>query len=300
MLLGMVRQTSCGLQSQLTLRPGYQTFYTNASTYAHLTDVSPSSWSLIPAIRHALTLHPDIDFVWSLSPHALITNITLSLHDHIFSPLPSLMRKDIPVVPPDSVIHTFSHLKPSQAYLILTQDIDNLVHTSFLLRNTRTLPVANDQSRDTWTHYLLDAWFDPLYRAYAFQKAENHALEHIVQWHPTILAKVVVVDQRLMNSYNFQTSMITDPETNKIRNVDSMWQPGDLLVNLKGCTDADERDCEREMRSYFAKWLQEVERADGMKPSVQLKSTDYKFDAATKADTKENKKDSFHDPRIHI
>ena len=52
------------------------------------------------------------------------------------------MLKDIPVVPPDSVIHTFSHLKPSQVYLILTQDADNVAHTSFILRNTYSIPVA--------------------------------------------------------------------------------------------------------------------------------------------------------------
>lgn len=73
------------------------------------------------------------------------------------------MIRDIPVVPPDSVIHTFSHLTPSQTNLVLTQDVDNLAHTSFFLRN------------DEWSHYLLDAWFDPLYRSYNFQKAELHA-----------------------------------------------------------------------------------------------------------------------------
>ena len=52
-----------------------------------------------------------------------------------------------------------------------------------------------------WAKFFLDAWFDPLYRSYNFQKAEEHALEHIVQWHGTILAKLALVQQRLLNSY---------------------------------------------------------------------------------------------------
>ena len=62
-----------------------------------------------------------------------------------------------------------------------------------------------------------------------------------------------------------------------------MWQPGDLLVNFKGCNDNDgvdaqgrplnpgfTRDCEEEMRGYFEKWTNEVERLDGKAPDVKL------------------------------
>lgn len=165
------------------------------------------------------------------------------------------MRKDIPVVPPDSVIHTFSHLKPNQAYLILTQDMDNIAHTSFLLRNTNAIPVAHGQPKESWSHYLLDAWFDPLYRAYAFQKAENHALEHIVQWHPTLLAKLVIIEQRLLNSYNYKSEKAAQGKDGSRKIHDSMWQPGDLVVNLKGCAQTVQRDCQKEMKMYFDRWL---------------------------------------------
>lgn len=171
------------------------------------------------------------------------------------------MLKDIPVVPPDSVIHTFSHLKPSRTHLILSQDMDNLAHTSFILRNT---PFTTS-TPDNWAHYFLDAWFDPLYRAYAFQKAENHALEHLVQWHPTVLAKLVLIDQRRINSYNFATPPARDPLTGITRTHDSMWQEGDLVINLKGCRGSEKRDCEEEMRYYFSRWEKEVERLDGKK-----------------------------------
>ena len=93
---------------------------------------------------------------------------SLSLHEHILEParLESLLRKDVPVVPPDSVIRTFSHLKGENIDLILTQDAENIGHGSFILRSGE------------WAKFLLDTWFNPLYRAYNFQKAEGHALVH--------------------------------------------------------------------------------------------------------------------------
>lgn len=170
------------------------------------------------------------------------------------------MLKDIPVVPPDSVIHTFSHLKPSQVYLILTQDADNVAPTSFILRNTGAISVAAGRPKDNWSHYFLDAWFDPLYRAYAFQKAENHALEHIIQWHPTILAKLAIVEQRVLNSYTYHSDIAPDEQyfTGISREHDSMWQQGDLIVNLKGCSEAKDRDCLKEMKQRYGKWKASV------------------------------------------
>lgn len=90
----------------------------------------------------------------------------LPLNTHITSTkrLESLMLKDIPVVPPDSVIKTFSHLKGEKVDLILTQDGEGLCQGSFILR------------QGDWAKFFLDTWFDPLYRSYNFQKAEGHAL----------------------------------------------------------------------------------------------------------------------------
>ncbi|KAK5101808.1 putative alpha-1,6-mannosyltransferase mnn11 [Lithohypha guttulata] len=246
-------------------RHGYQTFYTNTTTYAHLTKPSPTSWSMVPALRHALTAYSDVDYVWYLSPHALMMNPSISLYDHVFANLTNLMQKDIPVVPPDSVIHTFSHLKPSQIYLILSQDADNVAHTSFILRNSDTVPVAAGTPRDSWSQYFLDAWFDPLYRAYAFQKAENHALEHIIQWHPTILAKLAMVDQRLINSYNTMSDKTeVDLDTDVAHGKhDSQYRKGDLLVNFKGCSESKQRDCEKEIKTFYRRWQDEVGRIDG-------------------------------------
>ena len=249
-------------------RHGYTNFFTSVSTYDAIISPSPSSWSMVPAMRHALTIHPTTTYLWSLSAYSLITNPALSLSSHIFSNLSSIMQRDIPVVPPDSVIRTFSHLKPINVQLILSQDMDNLAHGSLILRNA---PPPGQKHPGGWALFLLDAWLDPLYRTYAFQKAEQHALEHMVQWHPTILAKLALIPQRMFNSYNFkyEEKEIFDPVegrgTGEMRKQDAMWEHGDFVVNLKDCWEKEKkRNCEKEMSEYFGWWRKEVRKLDGL------------------------------------
>jgi len=93
-------------------------------------------------------------------------NPFLTVEGDIMKPsiLESMMIKDQSIVPPDSVIKTFSHLKGSQVDLVLTQDKNGLAQGSFVVR------------RGDWSRFFLDTWFDPLYRSYNFQKADAHAL----------------------------------------------------------------------------------------------------------------------------
>lgn len=93
-------------------------------------------------------------------------NPDLTVETHVMNPkrLESLMIKDQSIVPPDSVIKTFSHLKGAQVDFVLTQDKDGLAPGSFIIR------------RGDWAKFFLDTWFDPLYRSYNFQKADTHAL----------------------------------------------------------------------------------------------------------------------------
>ena len=159
----MVRSICYTKQFKLIVT-GYKTFY------AHQKDFdlgqAPKSWALLPAIRKAMTKYPHTTYFWALSPHAVIMNPTQSLVERVMAPkkLESLMIKDQPVVPPDSVIHTFSHLKGHQIDFVITQDAEGLCSESMILR------------RGDWANFFLDVWFDPLYRSYNFQKAENHAL----------------------------------------------------------------------------------------------------------------------------
>jgi mannan polymerase II complex MNN11 subunit len=142
---------------------GYTTFFPEASDYQ--LDASPSSWAKIPAMRHAMTKWPHSKYFWLLDEHALIMNPDMTI-DSIMDPkrIDTLMMRDQPIVPPDSVIRTFNHLHGDQIDFVLTQDSEGLAPNIFILK------------RGDWAKFFLDTWFDPLYRSYNFQKAEAHAL----------------------------------------------------------------------------------------------------------------------------
>ncbi|KAL6710751.1 putative alpha-1,6-mannosyltransferase mnn11 [Coniothyrium glycines] len=208
-------------------RHGYRTFFPSYDQYPLRS--APASWSRVPAIRHAMSLHPGSTFVWYLDATALITNPSLSLESHLLSParLEKLMITNAPVVPPDSVIKTFGNLKGDRIDLVVTQDKEGLAPSSFVVRNGE------------WAKYFLDAWFDPIYRSYNFQKAESHALEHIVQWHGTILAKLAMVPQNMLNAY------VSGPAGK-----DGQFNNGDLVAVFPGC-DKEARDCAKEQQPFF-------------------------------------------------
>ncbi|KAF2803514.1 alpha-1,6-mannosyltransferase [Mytilinidion resinicola] len=227
-------------RNDYAMRQGYATFFASATDYRSLLNDQPLTWSKVPAVRHAMTKYPGASFAWYLEPTALIMNQELSLIDHIMNKerLESLMITNEPVVPPDSVIRTFDHLKGDRIDFVISQDHDGLSQSSFIVR------------RGEWAKYFLDAWFDPLYRSYNFQKAEGHALEHIVQWHGTILAKLALVPQRTFNSYTIDTTG---------NNAKGMYQDKDFVANFPKC-DAERPNCLELMEPYF-------ERLDGGKKS---------------------------------
>ncbi|KAI7660834.1 hypothetical protein KC318_g9827, partial [Hortaea werneckii] len=105
-----------------------------------------------------------------------------------------------------------------------------------------------------WAKYFLDAWFDPLFRSYNFQKAEGHALEHIVQWHGTILAKLALVPQKVLNSYT--------RDSGGSGSSDGLYSDGDFVANFHGCARDSGRNCEEEMDPLMTRWreLRDSER----------------------------------------
>ncbi|KAJ9222184.1 CAZyme family GT34 [Paecilomyces variotii] len=220
-------------------RHGYANFFANVSDYEYALNNAPRSWAVVPAVRHAMTQHPHSAYFFHLSPHSLIMNPSVSMKSLVTDSkrLESLMIKDIPVVPPDSVIRTFSHLQGQDVDLILTQDKEDLSSGSFILR------------QGTWGKYFLDVWFDPLYRNYNFAKAEIHALDHIVQWHPTILAKLALVPQRIINAYSRDSNGAT---------TDGTYKEGDFLIRAMGCDTEVKRNCEQELEPYYSQWQRSI------------------------------------------
>lgn len=145
---------------------GYVNFFATVSDYESSLDGAPSSWAIVPAVRHAMASFPQSPYFLHLSPHALIMNTQTSLESHLLEPsrLESLMLRDVSAVPPDSIIKTFSHLKTKDVDLIITRNQEDLDPGSFVIR------------QGDFARFFLDIWFDPLFRRYNFAKAETHAL----------------------------------------------------------------------------------------------------------------------------
>lgn len=145
---------------------GYTNFFADVSDYESTLDNAPRSWPMIPALRHAMTLHPHSAYFYHLSPHALIMEPFKSLESHLLDKnrLESLMLKNVPVMPPNSVVKTFSHLTSKDIELVITIDDADLNTGSFVIR------------QGDFANFFLDVWFDPLYWNYNFVKAETHAL----------------------------------------------------------------------------------------------------------------------------
>jgi mannan polymerase II complex MNN11 subunit len=136
------------------------------SDYNEAVGDAPKSWAVVPAVRHAMATHPHSKYFFHLAANALIMNPTKSLKSHLLGKgrLEELMMKDVPIVPPDSIIKTFSHQTEKDVDLIVTQEKEDLNPGSFILKN------------GDFARFFLDIWFDPLYRNYNFAKAETHGL----------------------------------------------------------------------------------------------------------------------------
>lgn len=107
---------------------------------------------------------PKSEWFWYLDQDALIMNPALSIEDHILQPLASLIRRNVPIVPPDSIIKTYKHVPAERMQFILSQDKGGLLPGSMIMKS------------GAWANYFLDAWYDPMFRFYNFAKGEKHAL----------------------------------------------------------------------------------------------------------------------------
>lgn len=214
---------------QYAERHGYGTFIAKAGDYDLLG--APASWSKVVAMRHAMTKFPNCKYVWYLDQHSFIMNPNSRVEDHVMGTekLQDMMLKEQPIVPPESIIKTFSHLRAGDVNFVITQDKDGLATSSMVLRNGE------------WAKFFLDTWFDPMYRSYNFQKAETHALEHIVQWHPTILSKLAIVPQRAINAYSTVEH-------------GAQYKEGDIAIVFAQCSGSGTKSCANEADRYSHVW----------------------------------------------
>ena len=69
-----------------------------------------------------------------------------------------------------------------------------------------------------------------------------------MQWHPTILAKLALVEQRVMNSYSRAEA-------------GQEYQEGDFVVQFHDCAAAEAKNCEAEAARFVPKWREAFKSA---------------------------------------
>ena len=67
-----------------------------------------------------------------------------------------------------------------------------------------------------------------------------------MQWHPTILTKLAIVPQNILNSYGSDIPSRGGKEV--------MYKEGDFIVRFPNCELDANRDCEREIEPYYNQW----------------------------------------------
>lgn len=152
---------------------------------------------------------------------------SVDLYDHVFKPqvLRKLIMRDWPIVPPESAIHTLKNPNVKNVDLLLTQDYQGLSHSSIVFK------------RGSYAEFFLQFWFDPMYRFYPFNRMDQQALEHMVQWHYYILNRLALIPSRLINSLSHGSE-------------EYAYREGDFVVSFAGCRSA-ERSCTKEFDRYW-------------------------------------------------
>jgi mannan polymerase II complex MNN11 subunit len=143
-------------------------------------------------------------------------NPSIPLHTNFLSPasLLALPLRDVPVFPPETSIRTLPlRTQPiSQISLILSHG-GGILHTGSILVR-----------RGDFANFFIDSWNDPLVRSYGFPGEDHQALEHMIQWHSTVLDGLAVMPKRSLLSFGVAAGD------------DEQYHEGDFVVHLDGYT----------------------------------------------------------------
>ena len=141
-------------------------------------------------------------------------NPSIPIHSYYLSrsSLLVLPLRESPVFLPHSTTRTLSlRAQPiSQIGLILSHG-GGILHTgSIVLR------------RGDYASFVLDSWSDPFVRSYGFEGENSHAIEHLIQVHPTILEGLAIMPKRTLLSFGVAAGE------------DEQFHEGDFVVHLDG------------------------------------------------------------------
>lgn len=196
-----------------------------------------AKWVRLFAMRAAMFAFPHAEWFWYLDQDSLIMNKDVDIANYLLAPssIEAAMMRDKPLIPPTGIIKTYEKIEPENVKLIFTQSKQKIETGSFLMKND---PVSRG---------ILDTWQDKLYLQYSnFPFGPDSAITHILQWHPYILSKTILVPARMISSMHNPLVSEDQRETDPLN-----YYPGDLVAQWIECNS--EESCDNILNSYWEK-----------------------------------------------
>lgn len=163
------------------------------------TKLDPLEWAKTALMREAMYAFSHAAWLWWLEQDAVIMNHEFDIGSQLVfdkQALSQQMIRDAPIIPPESIIHTYKHVPAEQIKFITTQNDAGISMNSYLIRNDQL-----------YGRMLLDYLKDPLHRTYpGFRaagsgRAVDAAVTHLVQWHPAILSRMALVAPSVLGAH---------------------------------------------------------------------------------------------------
>ncbi|KAI5959553.1 MNN11 [Candida pseudojiufengensis] len=214
-----------------------QEFIPQLGSFDSLKHSEKSKWIRLFCLRAAMFAFPDAKWFWYLDQDSMILDLTKNIEEILLNEnsLNQLMIRDQPLIPKNGVIKTYKKLKSENVKLILTQSKDMIETISFLIKN------------DDIGKAIIEIWSDNLYFKYAnFPYGPDSALTHILQWHPFILSKTVLVPRKSISSDHLFKNVKKPQQPNK----DLDYEDGDFVVQWNKCKG---EECEELTKYYHSK-----------------------------------------------
>lgn len=213
-----------------------QEFVAEMNDFEYYTNKEKSKWARLFCLRAAMLAFPHAEYFWYLDEDALIMNKDVDIATYLLAPqsLQSVMLKGQPLIPPTGIIRTYDDVDPQDVKLIITQSRQKLETGSFIMKN------------DAIAKGILDIWQDKLFKVYNnFPYGPDLAITHILQWHPYMLSKTVLVPARMISSVHNPLVSEDQRETDPLD-----YFPGDLVAQWIECNSVE--SCESILASYLA------------------------------------------------
>jgi mannan polymerase II complex MNN11 subunit len=141
-------------------------------------------------------------------------NPSIPIHTHYLSAASLLILplRESPIFPPHSTTRTLSlRAQPVSQIALILQHGGGILHTGSIVMR-----------RGDYADFVLDSWNDPLVRSYGFPGEDSQAIEHLLQFHSTILEGLAIMPKRSLLSFG-----VTSGE-------DEQFHEGDFVVHLDG------------------------------------------------------------------